>query len=62
MKVCVCSCQEKVQAIDTAKKTNTKNIDVDTLGWKKGGYDIIYQRSKLNEIIERISEKNSEFA
>lgn len=42
MKVCVFSCQEKAQAIDAAMKINTKNIDIDSLGWKKGGYDIVY--------------------
>ena len=62
MKVCICSCQEKLQAIDAAKKSNNKSIDIDMAGWKKGGNDITYQRSKLNDIIERFAESNGEFA
>ena len=56
MKVCVCSSQEKREKIRQAEQANAesakpKKIDLDALGWKRGGYDIVYQGSKLNNIV-----------
>lgn len=51
MRVCVCSLKEKEGRLKNSK-LNTSPLDEDLVGWKRGGYDIVYKPSKLNRIIE----------
>lgn len=54
MRICVCSVKEKEAQIEAARKDGREPVlDADRAGWKRGGYDIRYESSKLNRIIER---------
>jgi len=54
MRVCVCSLKDKESQLSSAKTgLSDSPLDAELAGWKRGGYDIKYQPSKLNRIIER---------
>jgi hypothetical protein len=55
MKICYCKASERQLAVDLASKNTNgfQPVQNEDLGWKRGGYDIIYERSKLNNIIQQ---------
>lgn len=54
MKICICNVREKQAQLEVLEKqADGKFIDIDQVGWKRGGNDIKYELSKLNKIIER---------
>lgn len=52
MKVCICNEKERDLLISKMSAEQLKQQDYDMIGWKKGGNEIQYKRSQLNQIIK----------
>lgn len=61
MRVCVCSLAEKQSRLAAAKAgSSDSQLDAELAGWKRAGYDITYKPSKLNKIIDRCLQSESQ--